>query len=279
MPDPQIVWRGLTLGGDDWPDVDVHGITGWDDLPEVSTTGVARTRGHGSYPGQQFGGERIVTVTGMVSSRRSRDTLALALSGASPVSSAVEPLAVTTFGRTLWSGAQLIRRTLPVDDDYASGAVPFSMQWRCPDPLRYGAAQTATTGLPTSGGGLVFPLTFPLTFGALGATGQIQVGNPGSADSPLLLRVTGGLPQGFEVSASWRRLRYVAEVPAGQTVVLNTADGSVLVEGTANRRANLTIADWIQVPAGGSLALQFTSLGGAYDPAATLTATWAEANW
>ena len=47
----------------------------------------------------------------------------------------------------------------------------------------------------------------------------------------------------------------------------------------ASRRGSLTSADWMLIPAGGSRTIQFTSLGGVYDPAAQLTATVAEANW
>jgi hypothetical protein len=91
--------------------------------------------------------------------------------------------------------------------------------------------------------------------------------------------VTGPLPSGFELSAYGRRLLYPVAVPAGQTVTIDTAAGTVVVEGTANRRAELVVADWLTVPAGSTSTVQFTSLGGAYDPAAIVTATYASAWW
>jgi hypothetical protein len=62
-------------------------------------------------------------------------------------------------------------------------------------------------------------------------------------------------------------------------LTLDTASGSVLLGGTADRRASLTNADWMQVPAGGSLTVSFASLGGAYDAAASLSATTRPAYW
>jgi hypothetical protein len=58
-------------------------------------------------------------------------------------------------------------------------------------------------------------------------------------------------------------------VSLGETLTIDTGEGTIVAEGTADRRGNLTVADWIQVPPLSTITLQFTSLGGAYDPAAT----------
>jgi hypothetical protein len=278
MSDIEITWRGLTIGGDS--DVDVHSITGWDDLDAVDDRlDEPRARGHGDHPGELYSRARIVTARGEILTRSARDQLALAVQAATPVASSAGELAVTTFGRRLTAGARLIRRSVPVEDDYASGRVPFTLQWKCPDPLRYGPELSAETGLPTSGTGLTYPLAYPLDYGTPGATGRITLANDGTADAGIQLAVRGALPEGWEVSAGGDRLRYPTPVPAGQVIDIDTDTGSVLVEGTADRRGELTIADWILVPAGGEVTLQFTSLGGAYDPAARLTARWKPASW
>lgn len=287
MADLEVTWRGITLGGDALPDVDVEQISGWDDLPDLQDMSQPRTRGHGDHPGDLFSQARVVTVTGTIASRRARDTLARVLMAGSPVSSPVEPLTIETFGRSLTAGARLVRRSLPVGENYAAGNVPFVLQWRCPDPLRYGPEQSLSTGLPTSAGGLVFPLfgSGALNWGPPDASGQLTLVNPGTADAGIDLAVTGGLQAGFEVSAAGERITYPTAVPAGQTVDIDTAAGTVLVEGTADRRGELLRADWFLVPAAapdgtpGSLTLQFTSLGGPYDPAARLTARWKETTW
>jgi hypothetical protein len=53
----------------------------------------------------------------------------------------------------------------------------------------------------------------------------------------------------------------------------------VLAEGSADRRGELTVADWLLVPAGTALTCQFTSLGGAYDPYARLTGVVRPTYW
>jgi hypothetical protein len=278
VTDPEVLWRGLTLGGD--TDIDVHSVTGWDDLDDVDTSlDSPRGRGHGDIPGDLYARARIVTVRGAITNRARRDELAQAILAVTPVTSPVEDLTIDTLGQWLTAGARLVRRSLPVEEDYASGHIPFALAWRCPDPRRYGAERTASTALPDGGGGLSYPLSYPLDYGTPGVTGRITLANPGTADAPILLGITGGLTAGFEVSASGQRLRYPTPVPAGQTIDIDTDTGTVLIEGTADRRGELTVADWLLIPAQSSLTVQFTSLGGARDPNARLTARWKPTYW
>jgi hypothetical protein len=248
VADTRVTWRGLDLGGGN--DYHVEAITGWDDLPDLSDLSAARARGHGDHVGDLYSQARIVTVTGSIANRAARNTLAQAVLAATAVSSAVENLTVDTMGQALTTGARLTRRSLPVGDDYPSGIIPFALQWRCPDPLRYEATQTATTGLPFAGGGLAYPLAYPLDYGAASTPGQITLTNGGTADTPIVFTVTGPLLSGFEISAAGQRITYPVAVPTGQTITIDTGNGSVLVEGTSDRRADLTSADWLQVPAG-----------------------------
>jgi hypothetical protein len=279
MSDIQVTWRGLAIGGEPTP-YHVDTVSGWDDSGADRDMSEGRVRGHGEHVGNLHSGSRVVTVEGTIAEPVDRNTHALALADVTGVSSAVETLTVTTFGRTLTSGARLIRRSLTIGSKrYGAGLVPFALQWRCPDPKRYGATVTTSTGLPTAGTGLAYPLTYPLTYGTLGNPGQLVLTNSGTADSPIRFDVTGPLPSGFELSAGGRRLLYPVAVPAGQVVTIDTAAGTVVVEGTANRRAELVVADWLTVPAGSALTVQFTSLGGTYDPAAVATATYASAWW
>jgi hypothetical protein len=280
MSDTAVTWGGITVGGGG--DYHVEEITGWDDLPDITSYDQARSRGHGDHTGSQFARARIVTVSGSIASPSARNALARTLIGASTVETdLLEDLTIETFGQALTASARLIRRSLPVGDNYAAGSVPFALQWKCPDPLRYAAPQPPiSTGLPTSAGGLAYPLVYGLTYGAAGTPGQVTLTNTGTAAAPFVAMVTGSLPSGFEVSSGGQRIRYETVVSAGETLTIDTGEGTVLAQGTADRRANLTVADWIQVPPLSTITLQFTSLGGTFDPAATLTVpAFRSASW
>lgn len=278
MTDRTITWGSITLGGTS--NYLITDLAGWDEMPGLNDMSVSRVRAHGDHMGDQFSQARIVTVSGNIVDPNNRDGLAQALLAATTVSSSTTPLTIDVFGQQLTANARIVRRAITAGPTYGAGAVPFALQWRCPDPLRYGPVRTyPSVGLPTTSGGLAYPLAYPLAYGAAGANGQVTLTNDGTADASFSFTVTGSLPNGFEVSGGGGRITYPVAVPSGQTVSVDTGAGTVFVEGTADRRASLTNADWLQVPAGGALTLQFTSLGGTYDPAALFTPTIKSASW
>lgn len=277
MADTEIMWAGLTLGGD--TAYRVNEISGWEDLADINDLSDARTRGHGDHVGDLFSRSRVVNVSGEIVDTVNRNSLVRALQAASQVTSIQRPLTIDLLGLQLTAQARVVARSVKITAAYDVGDVPFALQWRCPDPLRYGPVQTASTGLPTGGGGLAYPLAYPMDYGTAGTTGRLTLTNAGTANAPILFAVTGPLPGGFEISAAGLRLTYPVDVPAGQVIELDTARGTVMVEGTASRRANLTVADWFTIPAGSSLSVQFTPLSASYSAAARLTATWQGAYW
>lgn len=279
-----VAWRGLTLGGPDSP-FRLDTLQGWEDRPPARYTNTPRTRAHGSHRSQVLADERIVTVTGWAFTPEQRDGLLHDLQAASGFGDGddTEPLAITAAGRTLTAGAQLLRAVPSLNRGrWGSGWFGWLLQWRCPDPLRYGPPRTiGPVGLPTDGDGLTYPLAYPLAYGAPGSTGQLQLVNAGTAPAPILLSVRGDLPQGVELSsaATGERLTYGLPIPGLQVVELDTAEGTVMVEGTSSRRAALTSADWLHVPARGQLTVQLTSLGGAFSATAQVTATTRDTYW
>jgi hypothetical protein len=282
-------WRDLAFGAG--TGYRIRTVDGWDELPPSRYEKKLRSQGHGAHPSKVWSDERVVSVEGWCWTAAERDAQLLAFQRRMTFDGGEEPLQLTVAGRTLTAYAQLLlARPMVIRGEWGLGRFGWLVQWRCTDPRRYGNTRTVSTGLPTSGGGLVFPLFsgapgVGLDFGALGGTGQVTVSNYGTAPASLLLGVRGGLDLGFEVSAAEQALTYPVQVPSGQVIALDTAAGTVLVEGTASRRGNLTRADWIQVPPAdpdgnpSQLTLQFTSLGGVYDPAALLEATVVDTYW
>lgn len=282
MGPTSVLWRGLTIGAGSPYRIDT--VEGWEERPPARYDKQGRTRGHGSHRSPVWSDERTVTVTGWSFSPEERDALLLQLQAVSGFGDEddTEPLTVTAAGRTLWAGAQLVRAVPSLNrGQWGAGWFGWLLQWRCPDPLRYGPARSVPTGLPSDGGGLTYPLTYPLSYGTAGSPGQITLTNAGTAPAPIVFAVRGDLPQGTELSAAatGERLTYTAPILGAQVVEFDTAAGTVLVEGTSSRRAALTSADWLHVPAKGELTVQFTSLGGTPAGGALLTATTQDTYW
>lgn len=260
MADGEVTWNGITLGG--VSSYVIKDVTGWDERPPVTDLSQARVRGHGDHAGDLFSQGRIVTVSGSIVDQQALSALALALQAATPVSNGFGPLTVERYGRALTAQARVLQSSVPPGDAYQAGVAPFAIQWRCADPLRYGPQRTAATALPSPGAGLSYPIAYPLNYGAAATLGQMLLANEGTADAPIVFTVSGSMPFGFELSAVGRRITYPQPVFVGQPVTVDTGAGTVTVEGTADRRSSLTNADWLVVPGGTSLTVQFTSLGG-----------------
>ena len=172
-----------------------------------------------------------------------------------------------------------IRNARPRDTKGQS-VVTFDVDMIAPDPLRYGPVQVASTGLPTSGGGIAYPITYPIDYGTPGNPGRITVSNPGTADTYSLLEVTGGMSGGFELTevTTGRVNRFARPIPLGSTVYLNPRTGRVSLDGPSDVSGLLTRAEWWSVPAGGTREIQFNSIG-AVTGSPTLTARTAPGYW
>lgn len=172
-----------------------------------------------------------------------------------------------------------IRNARPRDTKGQS-VVVFDVDMIAPDPLRYGPALTVSTGLPTAGGGIVYPITYPIDYGTPGNPGSITVSNLGTADTYSLLEVTGGLSGGFELTetTTGRITRFERPIPLGSTVYLNPRTGRVSLDGPSDVSDFLTRSGWWSVPAGGTREIQFNSIG-AITGTPTLTARTAPGYW
>ena len=263
------------------------GTKGWFDGPPVKGGKTDRMQGHGSFAERKFRDGRPITVSGSVHA----PSRALA-SSAQMVLTAL--LAEGTFDAFTVNdedqgvlSAQVQIEGQPLVDWYTPLDIDYQLTFYAPDPLRYGAPVSATTGFPVLAGGLEYDLftdgtedTGYLEYGEASETGRLLLTNPGNADVWPQFEVTGPLPeQGLEVVrvGTGERLRFVGGVSTGSRLVLDSATGDVMIDGYADRSGLLTIRDWSPVAPGGSAEFEFIPLG-AFSTA-QLTATVSPGFW
>jgi hypothetical protein len=272
---PLVQIGGITFndGG-----VDVYGVTwmceelgGWGS--PGSTLDVAQRSGdHGGWAGGAWLKPRIMTVKGSLSApsaATARDALSR-LYQAFPLD--LSPLTVTEAGlaRTC-----MVRRQ---DDVIALSTSTCEMDWSAqvvaPDPRKYSAALSLTTGLPLSSGGLTWPVTWPATWNATVASGRIPVNNIGDFATRPQLRIDGPC-QGPRVTltGTGQALAWNLTLAAGQWLDIDTDRHTSLLNGQVSRSTLMTSRDWFEIE--GSAELAFTA--DAYDPGALLTVTYKSA--
>lgn len=166
----------------------------------------------------------------------------------------------------------------------------FSLLLEAPDPRKYETPQTLSTTPPQSSGGLDWVAgldwTGGLNWGTVISTGSMVLSNPGYADAPVRFVLTGSTVTG-EALVNPRitaptidgLLLYTDTITTGQTVEFDTTPRrrTVLLGGTADRRARAAGSRWFTVPAQTDLLVSWSA--DVMPPTASLTAIWSPAHW
>ncbi len=157
--------------------------------------------------------------------------------------------------------------------DELAGYAEFEIPLKAKDPRKYGSYTPMSTGLPTTGGGIAFPIVFPIDFGTPGATGRIATFNDGDAETYTQLEVTGGLAGGFSAVCTelGREIRFERQIPLGSTVAVDLRTGQAFIDGQSPVSGFFTRREWWTNPPGEFRTIQFNSIG-AVTGTPTLTA-------
>jgi hypothetical protein len=280
--DWQWEFDGLLLGAG--TPYAVTGAIGFLDLPSVRSGFTQRSRGHGGFTEPTYGVSRTYELDFNIQATPTI-TLAsalLALEAGTTPQDGTRPLWFQIPGHGLrLVNAQVTARKIPIDQGASMGLVlAAAVLLYAPDPLQYGAALSASVGLPATSGGLVYPLAYPLTYGTTTA-GQIGAANPGSAPVSPVFTVQGPIDAaGFQITSieDGITIQFTGSLGAGDSLVIDTRTGSVILNGTSDRRALLSATVWPNIPPGSLRTFAFTVLG-TYSSLASLTAAWAPAFW
>lgn len=229
-------------------------LDGWFSPAGTRRESTPRLWAHGTFSERGWRDQRIITVGGHIFT----DTRAEAAAMTDTLAAA---LADGTAGTFSVDDADLGYREATVfiegkpDVIWDGGRdVFFMIDMTAPDPRKYGQAVSLTTLAAAPGGGLIWDLftgnnAGVLDFGASDTPGTVTFENTGTADTPPIFTVSGYAP-GFTITevASGARLVYTDTVAAGQSVTINAADGSVLLNGYADRSPYLIRREWTRVP-------------------------------
>ena len=240
--------------------------------------GGARAWAAGSWSGQEWAEQVVIPMRLVVLAR-----------GVAEYAAAMQQLldtfapASTDLDMTFaLGGAEYLMRVRPrlVDPEprHVDGHVYMQAAVVALDPTIYSAAEhQVVLGLPSTVGGLTLPATAPLTVDATVTSGRATITNAGRKPAGLRLRVDGPVVEprvSLLTDTSAQTLRLWLTLDVGQWLDIDTAARTVYLNGAVSRRGNAS-GDWPILPASAAAELAFDAA--AYDPAATLTATWRDA--
>jgi len=264
---------------------------GWFDGAPTKTAGVDRPWGsHGAFAIRAYRGARLITITTSTHAptRRLASDEQRALAGLLAEGSFDDFTVSDADQGVLMSSVRL--EGTPLIDWHHAQDIDCLLTFLAPDPLRYAAPVTQTTGFPVQSGGLEYDLytdgsgtdTGFLEYGIAGATGRILLTNTGNSAAWPAYAIAGPVSaEGFEILAvgSGATIRFQGAIPAGSTLLLDSAQGAetALMDGVSDRSGQVTRMDPMSVPANGSLELAFVNLGTI--TAAQMTVTIRPGSW
>lgn len=151
----------------------------------------------------------------------------------------------------------------PIEDE--DGVASVTIPLKAHDPKRYGplVVPSPSTGLPSGGGGIAYPITYPIDYGAPGNPGTVTLVNNGTSTMIPDLRVTGGLAGGFDLFAqeTSAHKRFERLIPLDSVVTLQQQIGRAFIDGDNDVTRYLTYDDVIAVPPKGFVTIQFNAIG------------------
>lgn len=282
----------ITIGGLTFNETDGNGVErafdtldGWHDGPSVTVEQTDRIVSHGVFSQPGHRGGRTITQSGWIYA----PTRALAVAAVDELTALLADGSSDTFTfidadlGARWVDVQLFATPdIAWDDDPLF--CRYQLQFFASESYRFGSTSTSETPFASTpvGAGMVFPL-YPggfMNYGELGVVGSATVTNGGDADASVTFTVTGPTPTGGFVildPVTDKRITFLGAVPAGSTLVLDGADGSVVINGTADRLGDTIVEAWPVVPAGDSRSFYFQPLGGT--TAAVLSVSCVSTYW
>jgi hypothetical protein len=212
----QIEYNGTIFGGyGNIYQIIAGSVEGWDDLPGMDSSNVARPTWHGSWAGRMLAQERQVTATIAVNVGEGEDfagavaTLRRLLTP--PIGETGGPLVIATRDEVLMSLEAVVdTRTMPTGA-YHAGWVPVAVRWICADPRRYNVIRSGLDVPP-------------------GAT--VEIDNAGNVASHPLLRIDGPVVNPELANTTLERtLSFLLTLNEGERLLIDTDAGNATVDG------------------------------------------------
>lgn len=272
---------------------------GWKGSPPRRPDLTLRPDSDGAYRGPNYAGPRVVELDGIaqVEPGVSRDALTDALEGLCRGATPLYALVRNERDRALQLLVE-VQGSIDIRELPDGATVAWNIQLVASDPRKFSTsvktASTAIAQAPLDGvlwdgtpgntgvewdGPAAPPITGVVWQASSGVSGVISLDNAGNADTPILFEiqgpVTGTLVQPtITDTTNGHVLTYSGTLIPGDVLTIDTGTGNVRLNGSSGA-GQMIRADFFDVPARSTIAVQFSASGPA--DTAQLTATWADA--
>jgi hypothetical protein len=264
-----------------------YGIKSYDfaDMPVLRSSHTSRGNDQGNYRGSDYMDNRFVNLDMVIIGTSNNDlqNLIATLQGATAPSNNLNNVLVFQLPGQVKKqvSARSYKRAMPQTADRAQFAtVDAKLQFLCLDPRIYSQAlNVSSVGPPAIVGGRVWPHVYPRIYTSGTGSSVIVCNNVGTFETRPVYTIVGPVtnPAIFN-NTTGQYLKFNITLLATDTLTIDTAASSVLLNGTASRRNSVTtdsstITSMNLQPGANSIGfLPTSSVAGAL-----LTVTWRDA--
>lgn len=242
------VLSGVDAFGCKWT---LIGLEGWHGSPASTLSPVQKTRSPGAWLSPRQLSPRQLAPSGLVEAP-DEDSLRDALDRLN-VAAALDGSTLTVTEGALVRTSTVYRQDTPLHTPETDVLAQWSLALVAVDPRKYGDQIVASTGLPTSSGGLTWPVTWPMEWTGVTQSGVVSINNPGNTSAPILIRIDGpcnspvirhdGLGVELVFASSY-------SLGAGSFLLIDMEKRTVLEGGTASRNQWITSRGWFDLEPG-----------------------------
>jgi hypothetical protein len=236
--------------------LDDNALTGFYDGVNIKRTEAPRPNQWGDFPEPALLGPRTLVLTGTAVANTPqqlhdmRDEFTSLL-----VDGGYSEIAIQNLSDTRYISVSLGQNPswVPKIDT----AAVWKLELYAPDPriYSYPKIQKVTDG--TIGGGLNYPVAYPMNYGGSTQLQAVTIYNDGNSPSWPVFTVTGNFFTGFEITDGLNSvIRYDSAVTMQAPVIIDTAKGSAMQMGADNSRY-LSRRDWFSIPPKSSIQPKF----------------------
>lgn len=243
--DGQLEYNDYVLGDD--VTTFMESITGWEDLPPVSSANTLRPASHGAWVGRKLLGQRVITWSGRFAAERTswNDEIKRLKDAFTPPSGTEElTIVVRTRDEMLMAFGTVVNRSIPVDYSYGYYGAKLSIQFECSDPRLYSLVENNEfISLPSDiVDGLDYPLVYPLDYGVVIEPNSLIINNAGSAPTPVELNFLGPVTNPVLINqTTGETLGFDIVLTESDILTVDTRKGTVLLNETADRLYTRTL--------------------------------------
>nr|DAJ09987.1 MAG TPA: tail protein [Caudoviricetes sp.] len=279
--DVQLNLNGFRLNGVDSRGVFWHTtfgkVSGLFDGVGTSLKTTQKTWNDGAYSNIPVRAGRTITIAGWLMGQCTPTLVDAWTDFKTALQVGEQQLRVTFDGVSL--ACTVMQASAPLIKWEGRTVLSYSVELFACDPRLYSdVLLSASTGLPSSVGGMTFPYAFggdgsQWAFAERVTSGTVTLNNDGDTDSPVTIKITGPVVNPMVEHSSGKRLQLLQTLGAGHYVVFDGRSKQVLLDGSDPAR-NVLFREWANASVGQN-TWRFSSAE--YNPQARMTVSFREA--